>query len=146
MVGLPISQPNRQPQADFAAVLLSLCKQLQSLHAVKFDVSFQPGIELNRLSQPTTSLVSQAVTEAATAAEPRSTIDIAIHHTRRGTEIEIIACSESGHQESRSAFCRERIIIGRGHTSSLFRARCPDGSLAWIIVQSQLTRLRHLGT
>ena len=143
MVGLPRSRQSHDFQRSLPELLLILCKSLQSEYSVQFDVHFQSGLELFDYSPEAAGLLKTALEQAAMVAMPDTTIDIAIHTTRRGTEIEVVASTSDIRTESLRAFCREKAIVGRGQTVSLYRARCPDGSLAWIIVQANAARLRR---
>ncbi|MFO0939253.1 MAG: hypothetical protein U0930_00655 [Pirellulales bacterium] len=143
MVGLPRFNQYRNSVASLPELLLSLCKDHQAQFGVRFDVRFQPGLDLYNFSYQAANMLSTALEQASVAAAPESTVEIAIHQTRRGMEIEIVAISEHPNCESLRAFCREKTIVGIGQTLSLFRARCPDGALAWIIVQSGTPKLRQ---
>lgn len=143
VVGLPRFNQFRNSVASLPELLLSLCKDYQSQFGTRFDVHFQSGLDLSSFSYQAANMLSTALEQAAVAAAPDSTVEIAIHQTRRGMEIEIVAISDDPDCDSLRAFCREKTIVGIGQTLSLFRARCPDGALAWIIVQSGTPKLRQ---
>lgn len=143
MVGLPRTRQPFESIRSLPELLLGLCKNLQSKYAVQFDVHFQSGLSLDDCSQQTARLISISLEQAAVAASPLSTIDVAIHSTRRGVEIEVVATSTDSNPDSLRAFCREQILIGNGRIASLYRARCPEGSMAWIVVQSESARWRR---
>lgn len=142
MVGLPRFNHYRNTIDSLPALLLSLCKDFQNRYNVQFDVHIQPDLKLNGYSVQAANLLSTALEQAAFAAAPGSTVDIAIHQTRRGLEVEVVASTSEVSDESLRAFCREKTIVGVGQTVSLFRARCADGAIAWIVVQSGLPKIR----
>lgn len=141
MVGFPLSyQYARQLSIQLPEHLLLMCKELQTQFNIHFDVHFQQGLDLSEYGKPTAKLLSTALEQATLVSVPDSTIDVAVHATRRGTEIEVVAVGCEHRFETLRAFSREQKLVEGGFAASLYRARCYDGSIAWIIVQANMPR------
>jgi hypothetical protein len=143
MVGLPRSSQASYSIRNLSGWLESYCLALKSRFAINFEIHFQGGLEDSQYSLHLPGLLEKTLLQASVAATPSSTIEVAAHRTRRGIEIEVIAsCNDLG-DDSLRAFSRERSLIGHGYSLATYRARCPDGSVAWIIVQTSAARLRQ---
>jgi hypothetical protein len=143
MVGLPRSNQVSYSIRNLSGWLESYCRALESRFAIEFDVHFQSGLESCEYSLLLPGLLEKTLLQAAMAAVPSSTIEIASHLTRRGIEIEVIATCSDRRDDSLRAFSREKTLIGHGYSLATYQARCPDGSVAWIIVQTTAARLRQ---
>lgn len=148
MVGLPrfgqhSSSPSTHSIRNLSGWLESYCAALRSRYSVRFDIHFQNGLETCEYSLHLPGLLEKTLLQASNAALPSSTIEVAAHMTRRGIEIEVVANCIDSVEDSHQAFCRERSVIGHGYSLATYRARCPDGSVAWIIVQTAAARLRQ---
>lgn len=124
--------------------LESYCHILASQYQIAFDVRIQPGLDGCDCSSQLRGLLEKTLLQAASSALPTSTIEVAGHLTRRGIEIEVVASCADSEDESLRAFSRDRSLIGHGFSLATYRARCPDGSVAWIIVQTTAARLRQI--
>lgn len=142
MVGLPRSNRVGYSIRNLSGWLESYCRALEARFGRSFDLRFQDELESCEYSLQLPGLLEKTILEAFIAAEPSSTIEIAAHLTRRGIEIEVIAAGAELVEQSVRAFSRERSLVSHGFSLSSYRARCPDGSIAWIIVQSTAARLR----
>jgi hypothetical protein len=144
MVGFP--RPNHADYSirNISGWLQSHCQSLKTQFSIEFEIHFQDGLENCLYSPQLPGLLEAALLQASLASPKSSTIEVAAHMTRRGIEFEIVAqCNAEYQEESLKAFCRERSLIGQGFSLATYRARCPDGSVAWIIVQTTAARLRQ---
>jgi len=124
------------------AWLKARCTSLAREHDIAFEFDFSTGSQSASYCQTLLCTLEDILEKAALASPPGSTVDIGTYWTRRGLEVEVSIstdCSESG---SVGAFRRESTILGNGSSLSVYRARCPQGGTAWIIVQSHFARLR----
>lgn len=144
MVGLPRSSQTSYSIRNLPGWLESYCRALQSRFAINFDIHFQNGLEDSQYSLYLPSLLEKTLLQASVTATPTSTIEVAAHRTRRGIEIEIVANCADSNDDSIRAFCREKSIMNYGFSLASYRARCPDGSIAWIIVQTMAAKLRPM--
>jgi hypothetical protein len=88
-------------------------------------------------------LLNTALSQAACSALPGSLIEIASHSTRRGLEFEIVLSECAATEVCGSTFSRQSLQLNNGYQLSTYQARCPDGTLAWIVVQSASPRFRR---
>lgn len=133
--GLPIERVIRLVQAHG--------QHLQRTHEIEFSYHIHQGVTNLRCCENLPTLLSRTLTEAAITARPGSLVELAAHATRRGLEFEVVADCNSSNDLRASAFSRKSFQVNRGYQLSTYQARCPDGMLAWIVVQSQSPRIRR---
>jgi hypothetical protein len=118
------------------------CQSLRQEYQTLFEVDFQAMREEIPYTHALLVMVDQILEKAAFLSGADSKIEIAGFLTHRGLEIEVSSDRELGEDGFKGAFQREATSVHNGYTLTSYRARCPQGGTAWIVVQSRFQRLR----
>lgn len=118
------------------------CQNLSQKYLVDFQLDFPAGLEDVPYSHALLATIDNALEKAAGLSLADTSIEISGFLTHRGLEIEVVTDQEPADDVVMGAFHREASIVHNGFTLTSYRARCPQGGTAWIIVQSDFQRLR----
>ncbi|MBX3423019.1 MAG: hypothetical protein KF752_15800 [Pirellulaceae bacterium] len=142
MVGFTNSRSQAGTQTTLRAWIAARCQELSGCYSLSFESQWQPGLEFVAYSPALLSRLDDVLQQAAQTASPDSTVEIAVYLTRRGLEVEVSTDGQSSVHESLSSFRRESTGVSNGCCLTTYKARCPDGGVAWIVVQTHFARLR----
>lgn len=117
-------------------VVLAHGSMLSQQFDLDFDYLISESNHSGACSAHLPQVLNRALSQAACMAQPGSLIEIASHTTRRGLEFEIVLSQCATTELGGSTFSRQSLQLNHGYQLSTYRARCPDGMLAWIVVQS----------
>jgi hypothetical protein len=118
------------------------CQSLRQEYQTLFEVDFPSMLEGVPYTHALLVMIDQILEKAAFLSGADSTIEIAGFLTHRGLEIEVASDRELSDDGLKGAFLREGMAVHNGFTLTSYRARCPQGGTAWIVVQSHFQRLR----
>lgn len=118
------------------------CRNLTDAYQTLFELEFPPILEEFPCSHALLVMLDEVLERAARLSGAESLIEICAFLTHRGLEIEVSCCEDFADEEMTGAFLREKSSVHNGFTLTTYRARCPQGGTAWIIVQSHFQRLR----
>lgn len=144
MVSFSSIQPSAYSDFGLATWLRVECEKLRDRGDTPIQIEMQPGLENIGCCQALHSVIRQVLQQAVQLAAPDQPVEISVYGTRRGLEIEIATTDGTSSEESLSAFRRESAFISNGYHLTTYHARCPQGGVAWIIVQSQFARVRMI--
>ena len=137
-----IHSARSQPETNLESQIRARCQSLSREHDVTFEYDFATGAEGASFCPALLGTLDQVLMKAVTASPEGANIDVGTYWTRRGLEIEVSISGDHAPSEPMSAFRKESSSVGSGFSLSVYRARCPQGGTAWIIVQSHFARLR----
>lgn len=136
------SQSDSQSDSRLENWIHSRCRRLGQEYEVDFEFDFATEAQGMACCPALLTTLDDVLTQASRASQSGSTIDVGTYWTRRGLEIEVSTNNDCAQNELLSAFRKESSSVGNGFSLSVYRARCPQGGTAWIIVQSHFARLR----
>jgi hypothetical protein len=137
-----VTHQAQQNSPSLEAWIQSCCKSLSRDHDICFEFDFSTGMEGASYCQRLTMTLEEILEKATLSSPPGSSVVVGTYWTRRGLEVEVSTCTDSVDEGAMSAFRKESSSVGSGYSLSVYRARCPQGGIAWIIVQSHFARLR----
>lgn len=108
------------------------------------QIEMQADLENVGFCEALLPVISQVLLQAVQLAASDQPVEVSVYGTRRGLEIEIATTVGACTDESLSAFRRESTMVSNGYHLTTYHARCPQGGVAWIIVQSQFARMRMI--